>query len=261
MSFGQVAWPTADLPSLPLRNKRVTLVGTLGRRGRRPRTGGCSSSASTSLGSIAMDVDTELIAVTRHRGLGAPPEAPQGEGRGAEPGDVADLETAPYPRFGDDEMAPPPRGARGRDCRARRRAHAALRREPCGLGGRLADALARHARGAVVVTPGEADLLLVNFYNHVPNAQRLATEAEVRWAGDRPMATAIEEPGACAAPGDRIGLIGPLGYRAHRALRRASRAACGPARRRVHAPAAGEVRRGAGVAAGGAALTDAASRA
>jgi Xaa-Pro dipeptidase len=36
----------------------------------------------------------------------------------------------------------------------------------------------------VVVTPGERDVLYVDFYNHVPNAQRIATEAEVRWLGE-----------------------------------------------------------------------------
>ena len=48
----------------------------------------------------------------------------------------------------------------------------------------------------VVVTPGEPDVLYVGFYNHVPNAQRIATEAEVRWIGD------FEPP-----PG-RVGVIG-----------------------------------------------------
>jgi Xaa-Pro dipeptidase len=70
----------------------------------------------------------------------------------------------------------------------------------------------------VVVTPGEPDLLLVNFYNHVPNAERIATEAEVRWAGERPMATAIDELRRRGAAGEAVGVIGPLGYRPHRAL-------------------------------------------
>jgi Xaa-Pro dipeptidase len=48
----------------------------------------------------------------------------------------------------------------------------------------------------VVVTPGERDVLYVGFYNHVPNAQRIATEADVRWVGE------FEKP-----PG-RIGVIG-----------------------------------------------------
>jgi len=48
----------------------------------------------------------------------------------------------------------------------------------------------------VVVTPGERDRLYVGFYNHVPNAQRLATEADVRWIGE------FERPAG------RIGVIG-----------------------------------------------------
>jgi Xaa-Pro aminopeptidase len=70
----------------------------------------------------------------------------------------------------------------------------------------------------VVVSPGERDLLLVNFYNHVPNAQRIATGCDVRWAGDKPMATALEELRRRGASGRAIGVIGPLGYRPHSAL-------------------------------------------
>jgi Xaa-Pro dipeptidase len=52
-------------------------------------------------------------------------------------------------------------------------------------------------REAIVkVTPGERDTLYVGFYNHVPNAQRIATEADVRFIGE------FEKP-----PG-RIGVIG-----------------------------------------------------
>ena len=40
--------------------------------------------------------------------------------------------------------------------------------------------------------PGEPDALFVNFYNHIPNATRIATEVEVRYAG-RARATAVEE--------------------------------------------------------------------
>jgi Xaa-Pro dipeptidase len=70
----------------------------------------------------------------------------------------------------------------------------------------------------VIFTPGERDVLLVNFYNHVPNADRIATEADVRWAGERPIETALEELRRRGAEGATIGVIGPLGYRAHRAL-------------------------------------------
>ena len=70
----------------------------------------------------------------------------------------------------------------------------------------------------VVFTPGERDLLLVNFYNHIPNAERIATEADVRWAGPKPMAAAIEELDRRGARGERVAVIGPLGYRPYAAL-------------------------------------------
>ena len=52
-------------------------------------------------------------------------------------------------------------------------------------------------REAIVhVRPGQRDVLYVDFYNHVPNAQRIATEADVRWIGE------FERPSG------RIGVIG-----------------------------------------------------
>ena len=69
-----------------------------------------------------------------------------------------------------------------------------------------------------VFTPGERDVLLVNFYNHIPNARELAPEADVRWAGPRPMATAIEELDQRGARGARVGVMGGLGYRPYAAL-------------------------------------------
>jgi Xaa-Pro dipeptidase len=66
----------------------------------------------------------------------------------------------------------------------------------------------------VVVTPGERQLLFVDFYNHVPNARRIATEADVRACEGRgiehPLA-ALRERGAA---GRRVGVIGPLPWRA-----------------------------------------------
>jgi len=69
----------------------------------------------------------------------------------------------------------------------------------------------------IVLSPGERDVLLVHFYNHVPLARRLATEADVRWAGAT-IETALEELDKRGARGARIGLIGPLGHRAHTRL-------------------------------------------
>jgi len=70
----------------------------------------------------------------------------------------------------------------------------------------------------VVVTPGERDVLLVDFYNHVPNAARIATEADVRPAAPSGIATAVEALRAQGAAGRRVGLIGPLGHAAHARL-------------------------------------------
>jgi Xaa-Pro aminopeptidase len=124
----------------------------------------------------------------------------------------------PYPRFSDAEMA------RRRDA----------------LAAELEDVGATHAvvygankagpavgwltrwpatrEALCVFTPGARDVLLVNFYNHIPNATRIATDAAVRWAGPKPMATAIEELDRRGARGGRVGVIGPLGYRPYAAL-------------------------------------------
>ena len=124
----------------------------------------------------------------------------------------------PYPRFSDAEMA------RRRDALAAEldragAAHAVL--YGANKAGPAVGWLTRWpaTREALCVfTPGERDLLLVNFYNHVPNAQRLATEAEVRWAGPRVMAMALEELARRGARGGRVAVIGPLGYRPYAAL-------------------------------------------
>jgi Xaa-Pro dipeptidase len=69
-----------------------------------------------------------------------------------------------------------------------------------------------------VFTPGERDLLLVDFYNHVPNAERIATEADVRWAGPSAIETASSELRRRGAAGAPVGVIGPLPHAAHLAL-------------------------------------------
>jgi Xaa-Pro aminopeptidase len=70
----------------------------------------------------------------------------------------------------------------------------------------------------VVHSPGERDVLLVNFYNHVPNAQSIATESDVRWAGERPIETAIAELRGRGAAAGHVGTVGTLDHRTHAAL-------------------------------------------
>jgi Xaa-Pro dipeptidase len=123
-----------------------------------------------------------------------------------------------YPRFSDGEMARR-REALAAELDAAGAAHAVVygaNRAGPAVGWLTRWPVTREA--LCVFTPGERDVLLVNFYNHVPNAERIATEAEVRWAGPRPMATALEELEHRGARGTRVGVIGPLGYRPYGAL-------------------------------------------
>jgi Xaa-Pro dipeptidase len=131
---------------------------------------------------------------------------------------TASTGTLPYPRFSDAEMARR-REALAAELEAAGATHAVL--YGANKAGPAVGWLTRWpaTREALCVfTPGKRDLLLVNFYNHVPNAARIATEADVSWAGPKPMATAIEELERRGARGERVAVIGPLGYRPHAAL-------------------------------------------
>jgi Xaa-Pro dipeptidase len=131
---------------------------------------------------------------------------------------TAATETLPYPRFSDAEMARR-RDELAAELEAAGAAHALLygaNKAGPAIGWLTRWPVTREA--LCVFTPGERDLLLVNFYNHIPNAERIATEAEVRWAGPKPMATAVEALERRGARGGRVAVIGPLGYRPHAAL-------------------------------------------
>ena len=70
----------------------------------------------------------------------------------------------------------------------------------------------------VLVTPGEPDVLLVSFYNHVPEARRRAATADVRFAGDDPAATVaglLRQRGLHDRP---VGLVGPLPWNQYATL-------------------------------------------
>ena len=68
----------------------------------------------------------------------------------------------------------------------------------------------------VLVTPGEPDVLLVSFYNHVPEARRRAAAADVRFAGDEPAATLAEL--LRGADGRPVGFVGSLPWDQHAVL-------------------------------------------
>jgi Xaa-Pro dipeptidase len=64
----------------------------------------------------------------------------------------------------------------------------------------------------VLVTRGEPDVLLVSFFNHVPEARRRAPDADVRFAGDAPAAEIVALLRERGAQGRPVGLIGSLPY-------------------------------------------------
>ncbi len=69
-----------------------------------------------------------------------------------------------------------------------------------------------------VLTPGETDALYVQYYNPVPMATRLATEADVHWGGASTIASVAGELDRRGAKGQRIGVFGPLGFTQRDAL-------------------------------------------
>src|SRR5262249_2653388 len=70
---------------------------------------------------------------------------------------------------------------------------------------------------ALVLRPGERDLLFVCFNNHVPNARRLAPDADVRPGNASALDAALDavaSPTGPAAGPARLGVIGPVPARA-----------------------------------------------
>src|SRR5437588_9285690 len=126
--------------------------------------------------------------------------------------------TVPYPRFSDAEMERR-RAELDAAMVARDVAHVVLHganRVGSAIGWLTRWLVTREA--LVVHTPGERDLLLINFYNHVPNAVQIATETEVQWAGESAIETAVRELRRRGAPGGPIGTIGAFDHRAHAVL-------------------------------------------
>ncbi|HXQ53457.1 MAG TPA: M24 family metallopeptidase [Stellaceae bacterium] len=70
---------------------------------------------------------------------------------------------------------------------------------------------------AGVHTPGRRDCLYIQYYNHVAQARRLA-EAQVEWGEQSAIGCAIAELERRGAARDRVGVIGPMGFRAYAEL-------------------------------------------
>lgn len=71
------------------------------------------------------------------------------------------------------------------------------------------------SEAALLFTPGETPHLLVQHYNHLPNARTIVTDCEVDWGGPSTIARIEELLRARVTPGQRVGVLGPLRHRSH----------------------------------------------
>lgn len=125
---------------------------------------------------------------------------------------------AEYPRFSDGEMA-----------RRRGATEAALTEADCEYlvfcGANRFGSVVQWLTGwpvtaeAVgVLTPGQSDALFVQYHNHVPQARRLAREAEVAWGGQSSIRAAVAELEKRGAKAGKVAAIGPLSADQHEML-------------------------------------------
>lgn len=129
------------------------------------------------------------------------------------PAPLTDLDAAPFPRFTDAEYT------------RRHAAVDALRAEAgCDALVVFGGGNARHElqyltawparqEGWLVLTPGAEPALLVQLYNHVPNAVEMAVGARVAWAGASSAETVAGELRRRGAR--RVGLVGAISYQHH----------------------------------------------
>jgi Xaa-Pro aminopeptidase len=68
---------------------------------------------------------------------------------------------------------------------------------------------------SLLLTPDETPRLLVQHYNHLPNARNIASDCEVEWGGPSTLARLEELLRARVSPGQRVGVLGPLRHRSH----------------------------------------------
>ena len=79
----------------------------------------------------------------------------------------------------------------------------------------------RVTREALLLFPAEGDpALFVQYFNHVPNARRIAQVEDVRWGGPDTAAAVAEEVTRRGLAGQRLGIAGALPWRRHETLRR-----------------------------------------
>src|SRR3954454_12294695 len=74
------------------------------------------------------------------------------------------------------------------------------------------------AEAVGVLSPGKRDALFVQYHNHVPQARKLARDADVAWGGQSSIQAAAAELEKRSAKAGTIAVIGPLVAEQHDAL-------------------------------------------
>src|SRR3954447_6862042 len=74
------------------------------------------------------------------------------------------------------------------------------------------------AEAVGVLSPGKRDALFVQYHNHVPQARKLARDADVAWGEQSSIGASITELEKRGARPDRIVVIGPLNVDQHDSL-------------------------------------------
>ena len=74
------------------------------------------------------------------------------------------------------------------------------------------------AEAVGVLSAGKRDALFIQYHNHVPQARRLARDADVAWGGQSSIGAAVDELKKRGARADGVATIGPLSAEQHAAL-------------------------------------------
>src|SRR5256885_2248381 len=74
------------------------------------------------------------------------------------------------------------------------------------------------AEAVGVLTRGRRDALFVQYHNHVPQARRLASDADVAWGGQSSIREAAAELEQRGAKDGKLAVIGPLSAEQHEVL-------------------------------------------
>jgi Xaa-Pro aminopeptidase len=126
------------------------------------------------------------------------------------------LDRKPYPRFSDGEMSRRRRALIGAMQKMQVDHLLVCGEQRVGSGVAWLTGWPATTEALVIVSPHEKNLMFAEFYNHLPLAQRIARDTDVRWGEHAAIDKVIVELERRGAK--RVGFMGPLAYRKCRKL-------------------------------------------